>query len=155
MQEAYQRALGFMGNLARRQINTPAPEPEKKSVGNIEERWIKSLNPSGTYNKTAYWKNQTDEDRKTNLINFLNGELTKVKNHEYNDYGGFTDETTLTNRLNSVLTALNSGKANDWTLQQLGFTKNWLQQPEEEKEEEAPKTRLEQAQENYQAALAD
>jgi hypothetical protein len=60
MQEAYQRALGFMGNLARRQINTPAPEPEKKSVGNIEERWIKSLNPSGTYNKSAYWKNQTD-----------------------------------------------------------------------------------------------
>ena len=151
MQEAYQRALGFMGGLARRQINTPAPEPEKKSVGNIEERWIKSLNPSGNYNKTAYWKNQTDEDRKTNLINFLNAELTKVKNHEYNDYGGFTDEANLTNRLSSVLTALNSGKANDWTLQQLGFTKNWLQQPEEEKEE-APKSELEQVKEDIAKA---
>jgi hypothetical protein len=38
---------------------------------------------------------------------------------------------------------LESGKANDWSLQQLGFTKNWLQQPEEEKEEEAPKSELE------------
>ena len=140
MQEAYQRALGFMGNLARRQINTPAPEPEKKSIGNIEERWIKSLNPSGNYNKTAYWKNQTDEERRNNLKTFLSNELTKVNNHEYNDFGGFNDEKTLTDRLNSVLTALESQKANDWTLQQLGFTKNWLQQPEEEKEEEAPKT---------------
>ena len=151
MQEAYQRALGFMGNLARRQINTPAPEPEKKSVGSIEERWIKSLNPSGTYNKSAYWKNQTDEERRTNLINFLNGELTKVRNHEYNDFGGFTDETTLTNRLSSVLASLNDKKANDWTLQQLGFTKNWLQQPEEEKEE-APKSELEQVKEDMAKA---
>lgn len=152
MQEAYQRALGFMGNLARRQINTPAPEPEKKSVGNIEERWIKSLNPSGTYNKSAYWKNQTDQDRRTNLRNFLNGELTKVKNHEYNDFGDFNDEKTLTDRLSSVLTALDSEKANDWTLQQLGFTNNWLQQPEEEKEETTQKSELEQVKEDMAKA---
>lgn len=151
MQEAYQRALGFMGGLARRQINTPAPEPEKKSVGNIEERWIKSLNPSGNYNKTAYWKNQTDDERRTNLVNFLNGELAKVQNHEYNDYGGFNDEKTLTDRLSSVLASLNDKKANDWTLQQLGFTKNWLQQPEEEKEEE-PKSELEQVKEDMAKA---
>jgi len=32
---------------------------------------------------------------------------------------------------------LESGKANDWSLQQLGFTKNWLAKPEEEEEKKS------------------
>jgi hypothetical protein len=63
MQEAYQRALGFMGQLARRQLTPPAPaaESEKKKIGSLEERYIRSLNPSGKLNTKAYWDNQTDD----------------------------------------------------------------------------------------------
>ena len=67
MEEAYRRALGFMGDLARRQIQAPPPEPEKKAVGSLEERYIKSLNPAGKFNTEAYWKNQTDKERRESL----------------------------------------------------------------------------------------
>jgi len=95
MQEAYQRALGFMGDLARRQIQAPpATEPEKKALGNLEERYIKSLNPSGKFNTEAYWKNQTDEERRTSLKDFLNKELKEAGN--YQDFGNFGDRDTYT-----------------------------------------------------------
>lgn len=153
MQEAYQRALGFMGGLARRQLQAP-PVAEKKAIGSLEERYIKSLNPSGKFNTEAYWKNQTDEERRTALKDFLNRELKDADN--YQDFGNFGNKDTYTQRLQTVMNLLESGKANDWSLQQLGFTKNWLTQPQQqEQEEEQPKTRLEQAQENYQAAVAD
>jgi hypothetical protein len=124
MQEAYERALGFMGGLARRQITAPPAEPEKKPLGNLEERYIKSLNPSGKFNTEAYWKNQTDEERRTSLKDFLNKELKEAGN--YQDFGNFGDRDTYTQRLQTVMNLLESGKANDWSLQQLGFTKNWL-----------------------------
>jgi hypothetical protein len=94
MQEAYQRALGFMGDLARRQIQTPPAEPEKKALGDLEERYIKSLNPSGKFNTEAYWKNQTDEERRTALKDFLNKELKEAGN--YQDFGNFGDRDTYT-----------------------------------------------------------
>lgn len=151
MQEAYERALGFMGGLARRQIQAPPPaEPEKKALGDLEERYIKSLNPSGKFNTEAYWKNQTDEERRTTLKNFLNKELKEAGN--YQDFGAFGDKDTYTQRLQNVMTLLESGKANDWSLQQLGFTKNWLTQPTDQQETEAPKSELEQANERLQAA---
>lgn len=143
MQEAYQRALGFMGGLARRQIQTPPPEPEKKAIGSLEERYIKSLNPSGKFNTEAYWKNQTDKERRTSLSQFLNNELSQVKS--YQDFGNFGDEKTYTDRLTNVIKLLDSENANDWTLQQLGFTKNWLTQPTGE--QEVPKGEQEQLQE--------
>ena len=151
MQEAYQRALGFMGDLARRQIQAPpAAEPEKKALGNLEERYIKSLNPSGKFNTEAYWKNQTDEERRIALKDFLNKELKEAGN--YQDFGNFGDKDTYTQRLQTVMNLLESGKANDWSLQQLGFTKNWLQQPTDQEETETPKSELEQANERLQAA---
>ena len=143
MQEAYQRALGFMGGIARRQIQTPAAEPEKKAIGSLEERYIKSLNPSGKFNTEAYWKNQTDKERRDSLRQFLNNELSQVKS--YQDFGNFGDEKTYTDRLNNVIKSLDSKNVNDWTLQQLGFTKNWLTQPMGE--QEAPKGEQEQLQE--------
>lgn len=151
MQEAYQRALGFMGDLARKQIQAPpAAEPEKKALGDLEERYIKSLNPSGKFNTEAYWKNQTDEERRTSLKDFLNKELKEAGN--YQDFGNFGDKDTYTQRLQAVMNLLESGKANDWSLQQLGFTKNWLQQPTDQEETETPKSELEQANERLQAA---
>lgn len=150
MQEAYQRALGFMGGLARRQIQTPVAEPEKKAIGNLEERYIKSLNPSGKFNTEAYWKNQTDEERRISLKDFLNKELKEAGS--YQDFGNFGDKDTYTQRLQNVMNLLESGKANDWSLQQLGFTKNWLTQPTDQEEIESPKSELEQANERLQAA---
>ena len=50
------------------------------------------------------------------------------------------------------MTLLESGKANDWSLQQLGFTKNWLQQPTNQEETETPKSELEQVQADIAAA---
>jgi hypothetical protein len=114
MQEAYQRALGFMGDLARRQIQAP-PVAEKKALGNLEERYIKSLNPSGKFNTEAYWKNQTDEERRTALKDFLNRELKDADN--YQDFGNFGNKDTYTQRLQTVMNLLESGKANDWSLQ--------------------------------------
>lgn len=149
MQEAYQRALGFMGGLARRQIQAPPPEPEKKAIGSLEERYIKSLNPSGRFNTEAYWKNQTDEERRTSLKDFLNKELKDVEN--YQDFGEFGDKDTYTQRLQTVMNLLESGKANDWSLQQLGFTKNWLTQSTQEEPEEK-KSELEQVQADIAAA---
>lgn len=151
MQEAYQRALGFMGDLARRQIQAPpATEPEKKALGSLEERYIKSLNPSGKFNIEAYWKNQTDEERRIALKDFLNKELKEAEN--YQDFGNFGDKDTYTQRLQTVMNLLESGKANDWSLQQLGFTKSWLTQPTNQEETETPKSKLEQANERLQAA---
>ena len=149
MEEAYRRALGFMGELARRQINTPAKEPEKKAIGSLEERYIKSLNPSGKFNTEAYWKNQTDEERRTALKDFLNRELKEADN--YQDFGNFGNKDTYTQRLQTVMNLLESGKANDWSLQQLGFTKNWLTQPTQEEPEEK-KSELEQVQSDIAAA---
>ena len=150
MEEAYRRALGFMGDLARKQIQAPPAEPEKKAIGDLEERYIKSLNPSGKFNTEAYWKNQTDEERRTTLKDFLNKELREAGN--YQDFGNFGDKDTYTQRLQTVMNLLESGKANDWTLQQLGFTKNWLTQPTDQQETETPKSELEQANERLQAA---
>mgnify|MGYP003421710798 CR=1 FL=1 len=70
-----------MAELGRRQIQAPAAKPEKKAIGSLEERYIKSLNPSGKFNTEAYWKNQTDEERKNSLISFLKGELEKVDSY--------------------------------------------------------------------------
>jgi len=49
MQEAYERALGFMGGLARRQITTPPAKPEKKKYNTktLNDRFIRFFNPSG------------------------------------------------------------------------------------------------------------
>lgn len=149
MEEAYRRALGFMGDLARRQIQAPPPEPEKKAVGSLEERYIKSLNPSGKFNTEAYWKNQTDKERRESLRQFLNNELSQVKS--YQDFGNFGDEKTYTDRLNNVIKLLDSENANDWSLQQLGFTKNWLTQPTQEEPQEK-KSELEQVQSDITAA---
>jgi hypothetical protein len=66
MIEAYQRALGFMGDLARKQINVPPPEepkePEKKKYNTaiLNDRFIRSINPSGTL-QTSYWNKLTED----------------------------------------------------------------------------------------------
>ena len=153
MEEAYRRALGFMGDLARKQIQAPPPEPEKKAIGNLEERYIKSLNPAGKFNTEAYWKNQTDKERRNSLRQFLNNELSQVKS--YQDFGNFGDEKTYTDRLNNVIKLLDSENANDWTLQQLGFTKNWLQQPTDQQETETPKSELDQQEEEIAQQVND
>ena len=153
MQEAYQRALGFMGQLARRQLTPPAPaaEPEKKKIGSLEERYIRSLNPSGKLNTKAYWDNQTDDQRRESLTSFLNKELQEAGN--YNDFEGFGTSDEYKKRLNTVLGLLNSKTANDYSLQQLGFTQNWLTKPKDEEEtEEKAKTDLEQVQADIAAA---
>ena len=55
-------------------------------------------------------------------------------------FGNFGDRDTYTQRLQAVMNLLESGKANDWSLQQLGFTKNWLQQPTDQEETETSKS---------------
>jgi hypothetical protein len=71
MQEAYQRALGFMGDLARRQIQAPpAAEPEKKkySTKTLNERFIKYFNPSGSQESfTSLWNSYDDAKRKEQI----------------------------------------------------------------------------------------
>jgi len=70
-----------MAELGRRQIQAPAAEPKKKGIGSLEERYIKSLNPTGKFNTKAYWNSQTDDERKNSLISFLNGELGRVDSY--------------------------------------------------------------------------
>jgi len=115
MQEAYQRALGFMGDLARRQLSTPAPEPEKKKItgSTIEEEFKKSLGPDGRFNEKAYWA-RTPEARGQELLQFLTGFKNKL--NDYQDFSSFTDRTGLESKLDAAIKALNDKKYDDWSL---------------------------------------
>jgi hypothetical protein len=67
MKEAYQRALGFMGDLARRQIQAPPAEPEKKKYSSktLNDRFIRYFNPSGSQESfTSLWNSYDDDKRK-------------------------------------------------------------------------------------------
>lgn len=84
MEEAYRRALGFMGDLARRQINTPQPAPqdEKKvySPTLLNSRFIKSINPSGTFD-ISFWNGLDDAKRVAKLKAFIEEEKNNLKNY--------------------------------------------------------------------------
>ena len=102
MQEAYQRALGFMGNLARRQINTPVTEPEKKkySTAILNDRFIKYFNPSGSKESfTSLWNSFDDATRKSKLQEFLRGELNTGLNN-YQDVEDYESMDNLKQRIN-------------------------------------------------------
>lgn len=135
MQEAYERALGFMGNLARKQINTPKPEPEKKKVtgSTLEDEFKKSLGPDGRYNETAYWA-RTPEARSLGLQQFLTGFKNRL--NDYQDFSSFTDRAGLEAKIDAAIQALNNKKYNDWSISELGFTKDWINKPKDEDEEE-------------------
>lgn len=153
MQEAYQRALGFMGDLARRQLNTPAPEPEKKKFtgSTLEDEFKKSLGPDGRFNEKAYWA-RTPEARGQGLLQFLTGFKNRL--NDYQDFSSFTDRTGLESKLDAAIKALNDKKYDDWSLSQLGFTNDWINKPVEETTEQS-KSNYEQAQERYNAALQE
>ena len=154
MQEAYERALGFMGNLARKQINTPKPEPEKKKFGatTLQDEYKKYLFP-GEFNEKAYW-DRDESKRKQGLIDFLNGYLKEGALDSYQDFGSFGSSDKLKERINAAVSALQSGQEMDWNLGRLGFQGNWISKPKDQEEEpEEPKSELEQAQEEYQAAI--
>lgn len=153
MQEAYQRALGFMGNLARRQINTPVQEPEKKKItgSTLEDEYKKSLGPDGRFNEKAYWA-RTPEERSQGLLQFL----TSFKNNlnDYQDFSSFTDRTGLESKLDAAIKALNDKKYDDWSLSQLGFTSDWINKPQEEVAEQ-PKDDLAMQEEQIAQQISD
>lgn len=147
MQEAYQRALGFMGDLARRQIQAPpTAEPEKKkySTKTLNDRFIRFFNPSGNQEAfTSLWNSYDDNTRKTKLQEFLRSELNTGLNN-YQDVEDYDSMDNLRTRINNFISDPNITNLNS-----LGFNKNYLNQltTTTEEEEEKPKNELEQQEE--------
>jgi hypothetical protein len=84
MEEAYRRALGFMGDLARKQIQAPPPEPEKKkySTKTLNDRFVRYFNPSGSQESfTSLWNSYDNATRLENIKKFLQDELTTGLNN--------------------------------------------------------------------------
>lgn len=150
MQEAYQRALGFMGNLARKQINTPTAEPEKKKfeATTLEEAYKKHLFP-GKFNERAYW-DRDEAKRKQSLIDFLEGYTKDGALDSYQDFGDFESSDKLRARINQALEALRNGQEMDYNLGRLGFQGSWITKPVEEQEK--PKSELEQVEADIAAS---
>lgn len=151
MQEAYERALGFMGNLARKQINTPKSEPEKKKFDatTLQDEYKKHLFP-GEFNEKAYW-DRDEAKRKQSLVDFLNGYLKEGALDSYQDFGSFGSSDKLKERISAAVSALQSGQEMDWNLGRLGFQGNWINKPKDE--EEKPKSELEQVQADLAQAV--
>ncbi len=145
MQEAYERALGFMGDLARRQITTPPAEPEKKKYNTktLNDRFIRFFNPSGNQEAfTSLWNSYDDNTRKTKLQEFLRSELnTGLSN--YQDVEDYDSMDNLRTRISNFI-----ADPNITNLNSLGFNKNYLSQlTTTTEEEEKPKSELEQKEE--------
>ena len=148
MQEAYQRALGFMGDLARRQIQAPpAAEPEKKkySTKTLNDRFIKYFNPSGSQESfTSLWNSYDDATRLDNIKKFLQNELnTGLSN--YQDVEDYESLDKLKAAINDFI-----ADPNITNLNKLGFTKNYLSQLKTEEQEE-PKTEEDQVAQDLEA----
>lgn len=150
MQEAYQRALGFMGKLARAQIKAPTPLEEKKyGTTTLQQNWLKYLNPSGKFNEKAYWAEGDDASRIAEIKKFLEQEKNGLG--AYTGYEGYKDRADLESRIQAFLET-----PTERNLQRLGFdNRNWITKPVEETPEEKPKSELEQAQERYNAAVQE
>ena len=150
MKEAYQRALGFMGDLARRQIQAPPAEPEKKKYSSktLNDRFIRYFNPSGSQESfTSLWNSYDDTKRKQQLQGFLRSELSNLEKN-YQDVEDYDSMDNLKTRINDFLSDPSLTNLN-----RLGFNRNYLSQLQtEEQQEEAPKSELEQANERLQAA---
>ena len=150
MEEAYRRALGFMGDLARKQIQAPPPEPEKKkySTKTLNDRFVRYFNPSGSQESfTSLWNSYDNATRLNNIKKFLQDELTTGLNN-YQDVEDYES-------LDKLKTAIKDFIAdpNITNLNRLGFTKNYLSQLKtEEQQEEEPKSELEQVQADIAAA---
>lgn len=134
MQEAYQRALGFMGNLARTQIKAPTPLEEKKyGTATLQQNWLKYLNPSGEFNSKSYWEGD-DANRIAELKNFLKREKDGLG--VYTGYEDYKDRTDLESRIDAFIS-----NPTEKNLQRLGFKgQNWITKPVEEAAEEQSKT---------------
>ena len=121
------------------------PEPEKKKVtgSTLEDEFKKSLGPDGIYNETAYWA-RTLEARGLGLQQFLTGFKNRL--NDYQDFSSFTDRAGLEAKIDAAIQALNNKKYNDWSISELGFTKDWINKPkdkdEEEQEEKSEKEKL-------------
>lgn len=141
MQEAYQRALGFMGDLARRQIQAPPAEPEKKkySTKTLNDRFIKYFNPSGSQESfTSLWNSYDDAKRLENIKKFLRDELTTGLSN-YQDVEDYESLDKLKTTINDFI-----ADPNITNLNRLGFTRNYLNQLKTEEQEEEPKTEEDQ-----------
>lgn len=146
MQEAYQRALGFMGKLARTQIKAPTPLEEKKyGTTTLQQNWLKYLNPSGKFNEKAYWTEGDDASRIAEIKKFLEQEKNGLG--AYTGYEGYKDRADLESRIQAFLDS-----PTERNLQRLGFdNRNWITKPVEEVPEEEPKSELQQVQEQIAA----
>ena len=146
MQEAYQRALGFMGNLARRQISTPIkPEEKKYGTTTLQQNWLKYLNPSGKFNEKAYWAEGDDASRIAELKKFLEQEKNGLG--AYTGYEGYKDRADLESRIQAFLDS-----PTERNLQRLGFdNRNWITRPIEETPDSEQKSELQQVQEQIAA----
>lgn len=150
MKEAYQRALGFMGDLARRQIQAPPAEPEKKKYSSktLNDRFIRYFNPSGSQESfTSLWNSYDDTKRKQQLQDFLRSELGNLEKN-YQDVEDYDSMDNLKTRINEFLSDPSLTNLN-----RLGFNRNYLNQLQtEEQQEETPKSELEQVQADIAAA---
>ena len=148
MKEAYQRALGFMGDLARRQIQAPPAEPEKKKYSSktLNDRFIRYFNPSGSQESfTSLWNSYDDTKRKQQLQGFLRSELSNLEKN-YQDVEDYDSMDNLKTRINDFLSDPSLTNLN-----RLGFNRNYLSQLQtEEDEEEKPKSQTEQLQQQLE-----
>ena len=146
MQEAYQRALGFMGDLARRQIKAPTPLEEKKyGTTTLQQNWLKYLNPSGKFNEKSYWAEGDDNSRIADIKKFLEQEKNGLG--AYSGFEGYKNRADLEGRIQAFL-----DNPTEKNLQRLGFdNRNWITKPVEEVPEESQKNELEQIQEQIAA----
>lgn len=146
MQEAYQRALGFMGKLARTQIKAPTPSEEKKyGTTTLQQNWLKYLNPSGKFNEKAYWAEGDEASRIADIKKFLEREKNGLG--AYTSYDGYKDRTDLENRIQAFL-----DNPTERNLQKLGFdNRNWITMPViTEQQQEQPSTDAQQIATDYQ-----
>lgn len=146
MQEAYERALGFMGELARRQIKAPTkPEEKKYGTATLQQNWLRYLNPSGKFNEKAYWAEGDDQSRIAEIKKFLEQEKAGLSN--FSTFDGYKDRADLEARIKAFI-----DNPTETNLQRLGFdNKNWITKPVEETETEA-KTEKEQVEAQIAAA---